>query len=256
MTTRRSRSTTQVVQSQKEAKKLDRLMMQPAVHPIYEEAAQYSSNDVFWKSMLQFASRGKFPPNFFFRKNYICYKTPKNEILRLNVGQTPREVNTNFIRFVKESARVRSDIDILREKEEDYFAVNEIKSAKGVTESSLYTHFRMCRESWGVSYSAMASYEKLVFLLVRIYGKKIVDYDNEENVSKIKGIVFDEDGDQFVIDPVYMNRLKKSMSKNTTFLRKQKIDILKQKVDKESFEKTLLAIESSRKPIRMEEIIR
>ena len=92
--------------------------------------------------------------------------------------------------------------------------------------------------------------------IVFIYGKKIVDYDNEENVSKIKGIVFDEDGDQFVIDPVYMNRLKKSMSKNTTFLRKQKIDILKQKVDKESFEKTLLAIESSRKPIRMEEIIR
>lgn len=256
MTTRRSRSVTQTTQTQKEAKKLLRLMELPAVYPIYEEAAEFSVNDVFWRSLLQFASRAKFPQGFFIRKIYLCYKTPKAQILKRPIGDTPREANTNFIDFVKDCTRMRSDVDILREKEESYLNPGEVKASKGVPEILLYNYFDLCRESWGVSDKAMKSYEKVVFLLVRIYGKKIVEYDEHSNIIEIKGIAFNEKQDEFVIDAVYWNRLKKMIHKPPEPLQQKTTNVIRQKVDKEDFEKTLIAIRSGRKNIRMEEIIR
>lgn len=228
----------------------------PPVHLIYEEAAGFSLNDIFWRSMLQFASRGKFPQGFFVRRGCLCYKTPKNQILRKAIGETPRDANVNFIEFVKECTRTRSDIDVLREREESYLENGEIKASKGVPEILLYNHFDLCREAWGVSDRAINSYERIVFLLVRIFGKKIVDYDSDGTVNRIKGIVFDEDNDEFAIDAAYTNRLNRMTTKPQELLQKKKANIIHQKVNKENFEKTLLAIQQGRKSVRMEEFFR
>ena len=228
----------------------------PAVHPIYEEAAEFSLNDVFWESLLKAASRGKFPQGFYVRKTYLCYRTSKGQILKTPVGETPRDANANFILFVKECTRMRSDVDIQREKEESYLSTDEIKASKGVPEVLLYNHFDLCKQSWGVTQKSMKSYEKVVFLLVRVYGKKVVEYDECGAITQIKGIVFDEDADEFIIDTPYWNRLKKMIEKPREPLPKKRVTMIRQKVDKEDFEKTLAAMREGRENIRMEEIIR
>lgn len=242
--------------AQKEYNRLKRLENQVVVHEIFVGAIDYAGNDEFWRNKLLLASRGKFTKNFFLRKNTICFKNNKNEIVREELGETPLEVYKTFTSFCRKHGRLNSDIDI---EIEDNLAKNmdcEQKTQRGVSEIDLYQYLNLCKKEWGLEKAVFNSFQRCVFILIRLLGKKCIEYEDDQIVS-FRGIVYNEEENCYEIDQATLQELiakkKKNVQKNEPALGLLTSSHYKSK--EEDFEDVLKVLKKVRKEKDLNEVI-
>lgn len=193
--------------TQKEIDRIKRLEAQTVVNPIFVEAIEYSNNDEFWRSKLLSASRGKFPPNFFMRKNSICFKSPKNEIIREDLGDNPEDIYKIFTRFLRKYGRLDSDIDIQTDENLSKISCSKKRIQRGVSDIELYEHLAAYKISQPLSNTSLKSYQRCIFTLVRLQGKKCIRYDDNNQIKTFVGISYDEETTLYSIDSKILNNV-------------------------------------------------
>lgn len=85
--------------------------------PIFRQCS-YLTTDPMWMAIFTQASDGKFPRGFMFREEYLIYKHgSKSSRLEIPATATADEVFPNCLRFFKETAGIRSELDELKLQE-------------------------------------------------------------------------------------------------------------------------------------------
>jgi hypothetical protein len=248
MSTTRRPTTTKKTFAQKERYKLTRLESHPVIHEMFNEALAYTRNDEFWYAKFLLASRGKFPKNFFVRKNCVCFKNHKNQIFSQDLGATPLEVYEKFKEFLRLHGRFDSDKDILADELARQMAEPKKTVSRGVVDVEVYDYLCRVKEQVDLSQEKYLEYKRLVFLVVRLGGKKAVEFDGDQIVD-IKGIYEDENGNYYV-DPKYFEEKEKKTKKV-----QKKATGSTYKSKEEDFEEIVKELAKLRKDVPLDQIL-
>ena len=82
------------------------------IYPIFMKFSEHV-DDPYWKSILINCAKGKFPKGFIYNDNILLYR-PNGE--SVNIDDTGESINI-FIDFIRSNAKIRSKMDLDREKD-------------------------------------------------------------------------------------------------------------------------------------------
>jgi hypothetical protein len=240
--------------AQKEVDKLKRIHAQVVINPIFVDAIPLAGSDTYWSTKLLLASRGRFPKNFFLRKNTIRFKTPKRDIESQYLGITPVEVYESFTGFLRKYGHFDSDNDIQATKNM-LIEVEEKKSHRGVAAIEIHEYLNLCKDSWGLTEEVFQSYKESVFTLVRLQGKKCISYHSDGEIEKFNGVIRDKRTGLYTVSPKVLSTflVPKQLSKNT--LKAKPIVWTHYRSKEEDFEEVIIKLEKGRKNIHLNDIL-
>jgi hypothetical protein len=167
---------------------MKRTEMQAPIHPIFLEAIEFAGNDEFWKTRLIYASRNKFPKNFFMKNHMLCFRDQKKDA-SCTLSNVPEELYKDFTNFIRKYGCISSDMDLKKMN-----AISKLPSEKKkkivrtIPEKELYEFILLCEKEWGLNQVQSTSLQECVFFAVRLHGKKAVVFDDNNEIIGIKGM--------------------------------------------------------------------
>ena len=190
------------------------------LHPIFAQCAKISA-DPFWQDKFDKASYGKLPRGFTMNKNYLIYKRGiKND--SAVVPETPHEAYSVCVYFFQSTAKIYSDQDNDRLKEEERLTqlreqLKErtwAKTLKRQKEVLVELYVQELKEHYTLSIEATKKLEDIINIGI------LYNYFNKDNIlledgiiTEIVGLIYDSDIEIFVTEQPLQPKTSKSSSK-------------------------------------------
>jgi len=246
------RSIERSTNAQREFNRLKRTKAQAPVNPFFLECLDFAGNDEFWKTRLIFASRGKFPKNFFLKGRSFCFRDQKKDVSRY-LGEIPEEVYENFTSFIRKHSGLSSDLDLEKMNAITKLAsLEKKKNCRSVAHKDLYEFLFLCEREWCLSKEQSETLKKTIFFAVKLHGKKCILYDGNGEISGIKGMEEDPETGLFSLNPKSYKSFLNRQSKPEAIV---PLGRCYYRIKEEDFEVTQRSLSRLRKNITIEDVL-
>lgn len=187
----------------------------PIDHNIFIECAELVY-DAYWKEIFENAAQNKFPRSFSYVGETLIYRTGSHKI-KIDVPNIPEEALSVCMSFFKEKGGMCSNDDMIKikkyneeisENNKEIKNWTDIKKIK-VKELLLYNYVTELSNKYN-----MDDYNKKLLettinkgFLLKNFDNKSVQFDDGK-ITGIKGLIYDEYTNNFIIDNKLKNKTK------------------------------------------------
>lgn len=199
----------------------ERIAQRQVIHTVFQVCMQYTS-DMFWKSILYMAARGKFPPGFRYNNGFLNYKK-KNNTKNVFIPEDPRmalEVFTNFMHGVG----ITSNMDVEHQNEKMAYSCSSKEMVsptvwtqvpKNLRSHYVNSYIQTISNTYNLSPNARISLMNLIHNNIDsgVLGKEQIQV-GDFKIINIFGIVYVKEYDSFKIDDALWSRIKSQNPKS------------------------------------------